>query len=154
MDEQDVVIGWRAWRVVEESASLRSVYRTDSWPARKPLVAKCVAYEWAFATRQQLHTEPAPILSCSCGIYAVGSRDEVTVYLRGMGLGLPYCIPQTFAIGQVSLAGRVVKHKSGWRGELAYPYSLYVYDKETAGALGALYGVETHLLDPLPELSQ
>jgi hypothetical protein len=65
--------------------------------------------------------------------------------------------PEAWAIGRVSLWGRVAEWELGWRGEYAYPYALTVYsDDETIGpAIRDLYLVDVErapaIVEPPPE---
>jgi hypothetical protein len=78
-----------------------------------------------------------------CGIYAVRERallDRLVAFVPGPGR-LP------FAIGRVSLWGRVVENVDGWRAEYAYPYDLTLVrgDEGTARTLRRRYLVDVTL---------
>lgn len=150
-DGHELVIGWRTWKLC--SNGLVSLYQPTHWPVRRPLLAKCKAKT---DCGHRSHLDSVPGLQCLCGVYATRERQAAVGYatrqpMYGGWLATVSTIPVAYVIGQVSLAGKLVEHKDGWRAELAYPYSLYVRDRETADALGAMYGVETHVLTPWPE---
>jgi hypothetical protein len=77
-----------------------------------------------------------------CGLYALRSRKRieelVADWVGSQGN------PDAWAIGRVSLWGRVAEWELGWRGEYAYPYALTVHsDDERAGqAIRDLYLVD------------
>lgn len=114
------VIGWRAWRVVEDDgeARLASVLYEDLWPDGEPLVAHCV------------HGHEAPDFECACGIYAAKRRE----------LALPYRIGRDDSrtigrvLGLVCLSGDVVEHRDGWRASHARPFRVWA-DAQLAAAL-------------------
>jgi hypothetical protein len=105
------VIGWRAWRVVEDEGGVRlaSVLYEDRWPEDEPLLARCA------------RGHRAPDYECTCGIYAAKRRE----------LALPYRVGRDDArtlgrvLGLVILSGDVVEHRQGWRGSHALPLRLW-----------------------------
>lgn len=142
----DVFIGWRAWKLCSEG--LVSLYKPTHWPPRVALLAEC---ENKVECGHSPHLDSVPGLQCECGIYASRSREQAIDYAtRQIAYSLSPAAT-TYVIGQVSLAGKVIEHSDGWRAELAYPYSLYARGGETADALGRLYGVEAHILEPWPK---
>jgi len=60
------------------------------------------------ATCAEGHQHRAPVLSCSCGFYAVGEREDLW--------RLGWHTLETATL-EVSLYGKIVEHKHGWRGE-------------------------------------
>lgn len=118
--DQEPVVGWRAWAVAETplGPELRSVVYPHLWLPRRALKTVCepggcLAARWS----GQPH---------SCGIHAFKSRADAfdfpaTWESRRFERGI---YPEHYLIGQVSLWGRVVEHERGYRGAIAYPYSL------------------------------
>jgi hypothetical protein len=96
------VEGWRAWSVVERRGTyvLSSLTRAEEWPPGRPFTAAC--------TRRH---HDAPGRRCSCGVYAAADPNELARLGRIAGA----------AIGQVSLWGRLVEHRRGYRAASAYP---------------------------------
>lgn len=92
-------VGVRAWDV-GHTGHLLSPLQRGTW--RQTMRARC----W----REGPSTAPGP--TCYCGLYAM--RPEAAALLLGSDL------PSTpAAIGVVSLYGRVLRHRYGWRAEYA-----------------------------------
>lgn len=99
------LVGWRAWKLGWEpgvdtlgTPLLTSVTMTTPWPERI-LDARC--------ERSDDHPVPSP--GCTCGVYAVKSVDLVPDYAR---VGV-------WAVGTVSLSGRVLEATRGYRAARA-----------------------------------
>lgn len=117
------IVGWRGWFVVEAEGALRLcsiVY--PLWPPRQELVASCRSGEYRLKPELPAkHT--APEAACRCGIYACESAAGATPFLSCSRT------PARQTLGLVlghSLWGKVVECQGGWRGERAYPASIYV----------------------------
>jgi hypothetical protein len=123
------ILGWKSWRAVaaaDGQVRLASVVYGAVWPVREELVADCEARHWHWAApwrQQQPHA--APHEQCSCGIYAAAGLESALRYAadayesRSRRVLLP-------VLGVVSLWGKVVECKQGWRAERAYPRRLYL----------------------------
>jgi hypothetical protein len=61
---------------------------------------------------------------CGCGIYAAGEPEEAASYLEERSWGDASSVQRV--IGTVSLWGRVIECKCGWRASHAYPHAIYV----------------------------
>jgi hypothetical protein len=121
------IVGWRTWLVVQEGGGfrLRSVVYDALWPARKELVARCLRRSralWFPWRRRPEHASPGG--GCGCGIYAAGEPEEAASYLEERSWGDASSV-QT-VIGTVSLWGRVIECRRGWRASHAYPHAIYV----------------------------
>jgi hypothetical protein len=111
------VVGWRAWLVdaatlkvgQPPTVCLNSVAFNCRWPARSALSASCHDPVKRCAR--------PPANNCRCGIYAVHAPKQVFQSVRFRG---------PLIVGQVSLWGRVVVGKRGWRAQYAYPKRLFV----------------------------
>lgn len=113
--EQDVLwvtplVGWRVWSLEMTYAGkirLTSSYAWyGKWPINTPFRAKCLI-TW----------HAAPHIECTCGIYAAKDLKQIKKILSWDILRV---------LGQVSLWGRVVEGKKGYRAEFAYPRNLWV----------------------------
>ena len=84
------------------------------------------------------HTGPAPAQGCSCGIWAVNSRElaeQTLAEYRRAGA--------QFALGTVQLWGRIIECQKGYRAEHARPLELEVYaDQSVADELAEFYGCQ------------
>lgn len=144
MAERDIVlepaVGWRAWHVVEEheGVTLVSWWLNTAWPARQRLESSC---------RQ--HGD-RPELRHDCGIHAFKSREHALGYAgeRVPYVGFPFVRPIEgrvgIAVGRVSLWGRVVAHRGGYRAQYAYPYDIFLLHggPDVARGLQSRYAVD------------
>ena len=98
------VEGWRAWRLAlgRRAVSLVPLGRGKPWPKLEPAAARCL--------RHRRHD--APVVTCTCGLYA---SNDVELLDRARSPSV---------VGTVALWGRVVEHSRGWRGEYSYPQRL------------------------------
>jgi hypothetical protein len=125
-DYIEPIVGWRTWLVVQEGEGfrLRSVVYDALWPPRNELGARCLhrallPLPWR---RRSKHLPPAR--GCGCGIYAAREPEEAATYLEGYSAAAALSIHRV--IGTVSLWGRVVECRRGWRASRAYPKTIYV----------------------------
>ena len=102
------VEGWRAWVLdrVDGALALRSVTRTDHWPARSAMVATCVFHRG----------RTVPDEHCMCGLYAASSPEQLA---RSGVLGGGISV-----VGTVAMWGRLIEYTLGARSRLAYPSRL------------------------------
>jgi hypothetical protein len=100
------VLGWRVWRLERRAGALTlvSVTREDPWPAQAPMRGACH------------RGHGAPERSCTCGIYAAASPED----LGAIGI----LQPSTTVVGAVAMWGTVVEHQRGARSAVAYPARL------------------------------
>ncbi|WP_028060587.1 hypothetical protein [Candidatus Solirubrobacter pratensis] len=144
---QEPLLGWRGWQVVEgrHGPALASWWVDAVWPARRPLEARCGVH----GSRPAAHH--------ACGIHAFSARDEALAYLHRTHDSVPllFCRrPQralAVAIGRVSGWGRAVTHRRGWRSEFAYPYDLFLLERDDglARAVADRYAVDVSALPPI-----
>jgi hypothetical protein len=141
------IVAWRAWRVrrlerLSEDGPLRlaAIGRLGVpkfWEPQTANPASCSNY-------RTLHEAPWP--SCKCGIYGFRERepaeDALVRYSHGSTEG--------WALGRVSLWGRIVECERGWRAQYAYPYDLIVFtgDERLAAELRDLYAVDVTATAP------
>jgi hypothetical protein len=102
------LMGWRAWWLDDEGM-LRSLNDTDFvWPREKRAEAGCERFA---------HRAP-PVEKCTCGIYAVNTRqnlaEDFPTYQEGMVTGIVYGW------------GRYVRGEKGFRCQYAYPRCFYL----------------------------
>ena len=138
----DVVAGWRLWQVVRAGSRVRLAAWSAAeliWPARRRCEARCLLGLGAE------HVVPQP--GCRCGLYAYRTRELAE---RALAAEMR---PKPAVLGRVSLWGRIVAHRRGWRSQFAYPYELHVLgdDERLVRSLRSGYAVEASLL-PIPEL--
>jgi hypothetical protein len=147
------IVGWRVWRVVEiktlaagRELRLAAAGRyglPPHWPPLQPITAVCSKFN-------SRHEAPWP--SHECGVYALRTRRLTEERLESFVDSTNGDKAEAWAIGQVSLWGRVVECERGWRGQYAYPYALTVLsdDETLARRLAAVYAVDVDTAPPLP----
>jgi hypothetical protein len=126
--QHEALLGWRLWRILPfDTLDGASSFRLCAagtrgtpklWQPRQAAAAVCSRYRT---------THEAPWFDCGCGFWAFRDRDEANDLLEDWlesgqgrdGVG--------WAIGRVSLWGRVVECELGWRSQFAYPYDLTVH---------------------------
>lgn len=131
-------VGWRAWRITDNRLASDYTGGSDrtAWHPGEVALARCL--------RRQQHL--APDSSCTCGFYAVKSRE----YLVSLGQYHRYSPEKPVVIGEVALSGKVIIATHGWRAEQAWPLSLRVphvfwrYAAELEEAYG-IFGVKVEL---------
>jgi hypothetical protein len=121
------ITGFRAWNVPLFVDELRSVAKPSKWLPYRRFEAKCEAQQCAG-------------VSCTCGIYAFSRMELVTKEYRGEGKSRKY------VYGEVSLWGRVLECKDGYRAQFAYPKA-FVNSGAIAKRMSEVFGVP--LLKPL-----
>jgi hypothetical protein len=115
------ITGFRAWNVPLFVDELRSVAKPSKWLPYRRFEAKCEAQQCAG-------------VSCTCGIYAFNRMELVTKEYRGEGKSRKY------VYGEVSLWGRVLECKDGYRAQFAYPKA-FVNTGAVAKRMSEVFGV-------------
>jgi hypothetical protein len=139
--QADPIIGWRVWGIVPwENVEGRKEPRLTAlaggwpWPPGRATEAVCISTQ---------HHD-APKVKHECGVYALRNEDEARQ------LAAPTIVEREYAIGRVSLWGRVVEHERGYRAQFAYPYAITVVGRETtARAIRDLYAVDVEHVKPV-----
>src|SRR5581483_81393 len=136
---------WRIWRVIDvgtlqgrNELRLAAAGRNGLpplWPPLRPMAAVCSKFD-------SRHEAPWP--DHDCGVYALRTRRLAEEVLEAMVAGSNGDGAEAWAIGRVSLWGRVVECERGWRGQYAYPYELTLLadDEALARRLAGVYAVE------------
>jgi hypothetical protein len=155
------VIAWRAWKIDAPlpwtpadamEPRLRPIgIRGVSWPPGEAMVATCEKppiLSFRMGGPRGLIAEgpviaearhSAPVLTCSCGVWALRTREDVERLISHR--------PGPLAYGRVKLWGRIVECERGFRAEYAYPADLIVaapfeeMARPLASSLGRLYRV-------------
>lgn len=123
------VVGWRAWRLkpwrlkplcADPPVSLLYGVTQMSytpWPADRTMTAVCTRSLTTFAAyragRDTIHDEAAPVVDCTCGVYARATPARVMREYQGQA------VMGEAVIGRVRLWGRVIEHEDGYRAEHA-----------------------------------
>jgi hypothetical protein len=123
------IVGWRLWLVVEDGGYLwlESVLYPIRWLPQRALVARCVPHRRCYLCRprevQSFPSHPAPDEECECGIYAARNPGMLAPYLDS---AYPGRKAVERVLGRVRLWGEVIEAERGWRGQYAYPDTIYV----------------------------
>ena len=133
-DYAEPIVGWRGWFLVEAEDALRlcSIVYHTLWQPRQELVASCCSGRHRL-TPELPAKHSAPAADCRCGIYACESAATATPFLNRSRT--PARQTLGLVLGRVSLWGKVVECQRGWRGERAYPASIYVPRLSAEGRL-------------------
>ena len=102
-------VGWRGWNLFNPHYLQSGNW---IWPVKERLEAKCNHTE-------HRENETVPVVDCSCGIYAFKRPEQVREQ--------NYNHQQV--LGEVSLWGKVVECRDGWKAQYAYPRRLWVDGK-------------------------
>jgi hypothetical protein len=143
----EAFVGWRVWRILPWTgpgeyrlcaAGTRGVPKV--WEPREPKVAVCSD----FST-----THDAPAVDHDCGVYAFRERSGAEEILHRFASTNADGVVG-WAIGRVSLWGRVIECDLGWRAQKAYPYALTVHaEPVVAAGIRRLYAVEAEPAEPI-----
>lgn len=148
--QNEPIVGWRVWRVLKTetlrdgeqfrlcAVGTRGVPK--SWEPRTPVRAVCSSFK-------SRHEAPHP--EHECGVYGLRSRTRIEKLLDGWKDNQGE--PDAWALGRVSLWGRVVEFELGWRAEYGYPYEVTVFSNESAVAdeVRRLYAVDVEIAPAL-----
>jgi hypothetical protein len=123
----EAITGWRRWSVTMFGEELLSNNGTK-WVPFEKLTAKCSGgvADPAYAGCRGIH--------CHCGIYAYKTRLDAKDRDNK-----PSEI--THVWGEVSLWGRVIEHRIGYRAQFAYPRA-FVNTGGIAQSMATVYGVK------------
>lgn len=117
------ITGWRAWRLRRDrGGSFLLVPLVDGrpWPAGEALAAHCRS---TLRAGRYENTHRSPDERCTCGVYALKASTKVR----------PMAHDAT-VVGTVSLWGRVIEQRRGYRAEIAYPARLRLICSDCMGA--------------------
>lgn len=117
----EALVGWRRWTVTMFGEELMSNNGTP-WKPYKKMAAVCAAGVGCLGPM------------CGCGIYAYKEREQLENKENA-----PTNV--THIYGQVSLWGRVIEHKDGFRAQFAYPRTI-VNTGGIAERMAYVYGVQ------------
>jgi hypothetical protein len=106
------IIGYRIWRVVSgiEGLHLRSLHMSYMWQEENE--AKCLAGQSLMRLAGKHPGEPAPDVSCSCGIYAQLPEHPLAEWQSSIRGGV-------HATGTIVLYGKVIVCEKGYKAQYA-----------------------------------
>jgi hypothetical protein len=149
-DYLEPITAFRCWRV-QANGVLSGLAAAQPWAPKRTMVSVCNGHADARRGSPSEHlTEAggwldAPVWGCVCGIYATLTLENADTELENWRRADPYygnVETPAYAVGEVSLWGRVIEHAVGYRAQFAYPKSLAVVgDDALAEKVSTLYGV-------------
>jgi hypothetical protein len=110
------LVGYRVWQL--NATGLNSL-NGEPWLPGRPLAAGCRAatLRTIAGLAKAVHDpHELPHADCTCGVYAAKNLE----HLRQIGY------ERRGIHGAVSLWGKLVEHKLGWRAQFAYPKSFFL----------------------------
>lgn len=147
-DVAGVVLGWRRWQLegrddggpIRLASPLAPLHESPSWPAGHPKAATCPTPHM----HRDAGADPAPVVDCTCGLYAATEVGHACAAAPGEVLGC------------VALWGTVIEGERGYRAARGYPQVLYAepsVSRDERAELAARYQVPVYpiaMLDLLP----
>ena len=111
---------------------------------REKIEARCEQYSTiGTLVHQKDHSEqPAPHLTCMCGIYAYKEKPRLLHEIKNSCSGL------RLVYGEINLWGKVIEHEDGYRAQFGYPKRLWCTPaiEPLAGWIGYVYGVPCEVM--------
>lgn len=146
-DYCNALIGYRVWNVYN-SGLITGQAHGDPWPPYEAMVGRCANMNGAGHIDQD-EWKAAPVMDCTCGIYAFKDRTNAQYRsafdvhpgnaFNGFFSGKGYHEGQVW--GSVSLWGRIIEHEIGYRAQFAYPLDLVCNVKHLVALVSRRYGV-------------
>jgi len=117
-DVAGTISGYRLFRYVEIKkgglVDLISVTRDVKWTIGSTLEAQHQERFELYGGSLAIPGHNVPYLSCSCGIYALNSLEELARNVHNIVYGM-----QNIVGARVDLWGRIIEHETGYRAEYA-----------------------------------
>jgi hypothetical protein len=148
----EAILGWRSWRLLPfETLDGAQTFRLCAcgtqgipklWQPRRAVEAVCSDFRAG-------HEAPWP--DHECGLYAYRERERALEHLQAfLGFEESRAGVAGWALGYVSLWGRVIEHEDGWRAQYAYPFAITVHAApEVARTIRDAYRIEVDVAEPL-----
>lgn len=159
-DGIEPIVGCRCWKydLTTDRPSLLSLAAGEAWRIGGWTRATCRAGD-RVGSRHSIHTSDhqAPLEGCSCGLYALREQPPLSLLAQYLPARTPGELDRGVIWGRVQLAGKVIEHEEGYRGELARVLELVPVrgQESVAQMLAATYHArvssELSLLDPVRE---
>ena len=140
---REPVVGWRRWNFMYPHF-LANLGNDTIYVPREKTEAHCEQYSTigTLVHRKDHSEQPAPHLTCMCGIYAYKEKPRLLREIRSIYSGL------RLVYGEINLWGKVIEHEDGYRAQFGYPKRLWCTPaiEPLAGWIGYVYGVPCEVM--------
>ena len=143
MSVREPFVGWRLWNFLYPHF-LANLGNDTIYVPREKIEAHCEQYSTpgTLVLRKDHSEQPAPHLTCMCGIYAYKEKPRLLGEIRNIYSGL------RLVYGEINLWGKVIEHEDGYRAQFGYPKRLWCTPaiEPLAGWIGYVYGVPCEVM--------
>jgi hypothetical protein len=140
---REPIVGWRQWNFMYPHF-LANLGNDTIYVPREKIEAHCEQYSTigTLVLRKDHSEQPAPHLTCMCGIYAYKEKPRLLREIRNIYSGL------RLVYGEINLWGKVIEHEDGYRAQFGYPKRLWCTPaiEPLAGWIGYVYGVPCEVM--------
>ena len=148
---REPIVGWRQWNFMYPHF-LANLGNDTIYVPREKIEARCEQYSTigTLVHRKDHSEQPAPHLTCMCGIYAYKEKPRLLGDIR-ITYGRPLAPPVSglrLVYGEINLWGKVIEHEDGYRAQFGYPKRLWCTPaiEPLAGWIGYVYGVPCEVM--------
>jgi hypothetical protein len=148
---REPIVGWRQWNFMYPHF-LANLGNDTIYVPREKIEARCEEYSTigTLVHRKDHSEQPAPHLTCMCGIYAYKEKPRLLREIRKIYSGLRLVANNRYVpiYGEINLWGKVIEHEDGYRAQFGYPRRLWCTPaiEPLAGWIGYVYGVPCEVM--------
>ncbi|MBI4474553.1 MAG: hypothetical protein HY646_17920 [Acidobacteria bacterium] len=146
---QEPIVGWRRWNFMYPHF-LANLGNDTIYVPREKIEAHCEQYSTigALVLRKDHSEQPAPHLTCMCGIHAYKEKSRLLREIRYSLFPPAICSGLRLVYGEINLWGKVIEHEDGYRAQFGYPKRLWCTPaiEPLAGWIGYVYGVPCEVM--------
>ena len=148
---REPIVGWRQWNFMYPHF-LANLGNDTIYVPREKIEAHCEQYSTigTLVLRKDHTEQPAPHLTCMCGIYAYKEKPRLLREIRNIYSGLRLVANNRYVpiYGEINLWGKVIEHEDGYRAQFGYPKRLWCTPaiEPLAGWIGYVYGVPCEVM--------
>jgi hypothetical protein len=148
---REPIVGWRQWNFMYPHF-LANLGNDTIYVPREKIEAHCEQYSTigTLVHRKDHSEQPAPHLTCMCGIYAYKEKPRLLREIRNIYSGLRLVANNRYVpiYGEINLWGKVIEHEDGYRAQFGYPKRLWCTPaiEPLAGWIGYVYGVPCEVM--------
>ena len=152
---REPIVGWRQWNFMYPHF-LANLGNDTIYVPREKIEAHCEQYSTigTLVHRKDHSEQPAPHLTCMCGIYAYKEKPTLLREINNSCSGfiprkaMTELIRMRLVYGEINLWGKVIEHEDGYRAQFGYPKRLWCTPaiEPLAGWIGYVYGVPCEVM--------